>query len=210
MRDALRSAASALNQKSTLTDADVQSAALIITALAPYVQNDSAARDCVTTLLSQLALNQNSDGSFRNSCAATSWVVTALSALKIDPVANDDLPYDVYAGLLTFQNGDGGFGSAQSSASSSPTTSVARIALVAYQVYQNGGVFFYLSAVTHHDPAKVLPPKRNQTLLLRTVLRRQNDRTAPRRRVQTAPLLPIARAVPLRAAIPRPPGIWPE
>ncbi len=157
LRGALCNAAAALTEKSTLTDADVQSAALIITAMAPYYQNDNDAQVGITSLLSQLALNQNSDGSFRNSCAATAWVLTALSSLKIDPAANDFLSYDVYAGLLTFQNGDGGFGSMQSSSSSSPTTSVARIALVAYQVYQNGGLFFDFSSVTHHDPAKVSP-----------------------------------------------------
>lgn len=138
---------------------DVHTAGLVLSALAPYYKaGEPGAVKAVSALLTKLAAVQNGSGAFQNSCAATAAVVTGLCAVGLDPADNTFLHGDAYAGLLRFQNSDGGFGSAAGGASSSATTSVARVALVAYAVFQNGDVFYDFSGVKHHAPAVVSLP----------------------------------------------------
>lgn len=148
----------AANAYASSSGPDISLSGLVIQALGPYYRDkDTAVVAAVNDLLSKVSSLQAADGSFKDSVVATGQLLTGLCALGIDPTDTGSyFKYNVYEGLLTFINSDGGFGLTAAGTSTASATNYGRIALVAYWCYQEKAQFFDFTGVTAHT-AKTIP-----------------------------------------------------
>ena len=137
--------------KQAVPDAGIS--AMVLAALAPYYSAGEA--DVVQAseaLLVKLAGLQSADGIIKDSTSATADLMVALCSMGIDPAVNDFFSYDLHAGLMKSVQSDGGFAdNASGTKSSEAATAAARCALVAYQCFDGGSLFFDFSSVKAHS-----------------------------------------------------------
>ena len=126
-------------------NSDIDTTAMMITALVPYsVENEDAA-SAVDKAVEWLSSVQNEDGSFgingKASCETTAQVIVALSAAGIDS-ANDERfvknELSVCDALCGFYVGNGQFASSMGSAENRLATEQAYYAMTAYDRFANG------------------------------------------------------------------------
>lgn len=132
---------------------DVGTCGLVLSALGLYYQaEDSAVVAASNSLLTKLGGLQASNGSIKDSTAATAAVLTALCSMHIDPQDNPYFSVSLFEGLLvSFRDSNGGFSVANSGTATSAATSAARCGLVAYLCYQEGGSFYDFSSAKSHS-----------------------------------------------------------
>lgn len=139
---------------------DVGTAALVLSALAPYYcDGESAVVSAAEDLLYKVSGLQSVDGVIKDSSTATADMIVALCSMNIDPTVNEYFEADLVSGLLRHYNSDGGFAPGGSSAAStSAATSAARCALVAYYCFDQGGFFYDFSSVKAHSVKTITTP----------------------------------------------------
>ena len=131
----------------------VDMTAMALQALAPYCNNanvKSAVDKAVGWLKSQI----NADGIFAGTADSTAQVLTALSALNIDPADTESGFTGLITGLLSFQNANGSFN--YSGKANLMTTNQSLYALEAYRRYLSGEKDLYDMTHVAVDPHAVL------------------------------------------------------
>ncbi|MFJ5712910.1 DUF4430 domain-containing protein [Neobacillus sp. NPDC093127] len=131
---------------------DIDTTAMIVTALAPY-RNQAGIKEKVDASIEYLAAQYKAAKIDNSSTAAQ--VIIALSALGMDAnaslFASDNSSLFQY--FLSFQNADGGFDWQGGDVSDVFTTSQAFQALVAYQLFAQGkGSLYHLPLVAEQTP----------------------------------------------------------
>ncbi|MDR0288294.1 MAG: hypothetical protein LBI03_11405 [Clostridiales bacterium] len=124
------------------TDVDPDLTSMVLQALAPY-KDDSAAKPIIERALTALSSIQTADGGFASwgdeNAESTAQVITALTALGIDPAADSRFVKEngnPITALLTYQK-DGGFMHTIGGAVNQMSTEQAAYALVAYSRFVN-------------------------------------------------------------------------
>lgn len=122
--------------------ADADTTAIVINALAPYVNKKSNVATAVNTALEKLSKMQKSDGTYSNygvvNCESTAQVAVALCSLGIDPekdnrfIKNGKSTIDA---LLTYQLSNGGFMHILGKNANQMATYQALYTLVAYKSF---------------------------------------------------------------------------
>lgn len=136
-------------------NADVDITAMVITALAPYY-NDETVKTAVDKALEMLSASQNSDGTFSSggqaNCESTAQVIVALSSLGIDPSSDERFVKNGVsaADALKLFYTDGGFKhTPDSSAVNQMSTEQGYYALAAYYRFIEGkNALFDMTDVT--------------------------------------------------------------
>lgn len=134
------------------TGLDVDTAAAMLPALAPYYSSDSTVKATVDRTVTWLSAQQGAGGTWRNNANTTAQVVVALAALGID--AHTDTRFikggkSAVEGLLSFALADGtGFGYGGNVTYNDMATEQGFRALVAYARMKEGGKAYdlYLQA----------------------------------------------------------------
>ncbi|MFR0902750.1 MAG: prenyltransferase/squalene oxidase repeat-containing protein [Anaerovoracaceae bacterium] len=136
-------------------EADADMTAMAIQALAPYYDSDKAVKDAVDKALSCLSAIQNNDGSFSSkdnngvyvtnaeSCAQ---VITALTALKIDPAKDARFiknGHTVIEALLGFYVEGGGFAHEHGGELDDIATEQSYYSLASYSRFLSGKTTLY-------------------------------------------------------------------
>lgn len=138
------------------TTSDIDTTAMILTALSPY-KNQEGVIDHVEAAVQYVAAQYQNSKIDNSSTAAQ--VIIALSALGMDangaPFTKDNSSLFQY--FLTFQNKDGGFDWQGGDESDVFTTSQAIQALVAYQLHAQGKGALYQMTLVEQKPAPEQP-----------------------------------------------------
>lgn len=93
-------------------EADVDMTAMVLQALAPYVQTDADVAQSVERALDYISQQQNAQGDFGGGSESCSQVILALCALGIDPAEDErfcKMGGSALDGLLLYHVSDGGF-----------------------------------------------------------------------------------------------------
>ena len=130
------------------TGLDVDTAAAMLPALAPYYNSDTAVKTAVDKTVAWLSTQQGAGGTWRNNANSTAQVVVGLAALGID--AHTDTRFvkggkSAVEGLLSFALADGtGFGYGGNVTYNNMATEQGFRALVAYARMKEGGKAYNL------------------------------------------------------------------
>lgn len=130
------------------TGLDVDTAAAMLPALAPYYNSDTAVKTAVDKTVAWLSAQQGAGGTWRNNANSTAQVVVGLAALGID--AHTDTRFvksgkSAVEGLLSFALADGtGFGYGGNVTYNNMATEQGFRALVAYARMKEGGKAYNL------------------------------------------------------------------
>lgn len=130
------------------TGLDVDTAAAMLPALAPYYNSDTAVKTAVDKTVTWLSAQQGAGGTWRNNANSTAQVVVGLAALGID--AHTDTRFvksgkSAVEGLLSFALADGtGFGYGGNVTYNNMATEQGFRALVAYARMKEGGKAYNL------------------------------------------------------------------
>lgn len=151
---------------------DVDVTAMVLQAIAPYY-NDEAVKITADNALALLSERQLEDGDFASygvPCAeSTSQVLTALSALGIDPVTDSRFIKNentVFDGLNKYRLSDGSFCHKEGGAADNNATVQAFYSLTAYKLMTEGEGNFYIINNTKSDiqyEAEILPAEEAET-----------------------------------------------
>jgi prenyltransferase beta subunit len=123
------------------TSADVDLTSMALQALAPYYQTQPDVKSAGDRAVAWLSKKQDSEGGFGSSSESISQVITALSALGIDPsvderfIKNGKSALDA---LLSFAVADGGFKHTKTGSVNGMATEQGTYALVAFDRFLNG------------------------------------------------------------------------
>lgn len=144
------------------TGLDVDTAAAMLPALAPYYSSDTAVKTAVDKTVVWLSAQQGAGGTWRNNANSTAQVVVALAALGID--AHTDTRFvksgkSAVEGLLSFALADGtGFGYGGNVTYNNMATEQGFRALVAYARMKEGGKAYNLYLQAKDSTAVVTAP----------------------------------------------------
>ncbi len=134
----------------TGTNADVDVTAMVLQALAPQYGTSSSVTAAIDTALALLSERQLADGDFMSygvsNTESTAQVLTALSALGIDPMTDARFCKNgtILDGLLKYRLENGAFCHVEGGEENATATVQAFYALVAYWRMQNGRGSLYL------------------------------------------------------------------
>lgn len=144
------------------TGLDVDTAAAMLPALAPYYNSDTAVKTAVDKTVAWLSTQQGAGGTWRNNANSTAQVVVGLAALGID--AHTDTRFvkggkSAVEGLLSFALADGtGFGYGGNVTYNNMATEQGFRALVAYARMKEGGKAYNLYLQAKDSTAVVTAP----------------------------------------------------
>ncbi|OCT14779.1 hypothetical protein A8709_11450 [Paenibacillus pectinilyticus] len=128
------------------TSADVDLTSMALQALAPYYMTQPEVKSAGDRAVAWLSSKQDSEGGFGTSSESISQVITALTALGINP--NTDTRFIKYGksamdALMSFAVADGGFKHIKTSSVNGMATDQGTYALVAYDRFVNGNNRLY-------------------------------------------------------------------
>ncbi|WP_310499525.1 DUF4430 domain-containing protein [Paenibacillus qinlingensis] len=142
----------------SLTSADVDLTSMALQALAPYYQSQPDVKSAGDRAIAWLSKKQDSEGGFGSSSESIAQVITALTALGIDPstdarfIKNGKSAMDA---ILTFAATDGGFKHTRTGGVNGLATDQGAYALVAYDRFVIGSKRLYdMTDVTVEDTVK--------------------------------------------------------